>query len=696
MKDILNNFQKYIKKDNLTKILGLIFTIFAIFFTMSRFFQTIIILFFGKAFTYYSELKHIFAIASIFLAYILIIPNLDKDNDSTKYVPIFYLSLLFIYFTSMINELINKFLLSLAFINPNINEIQKLNKHLITGPLKGISFVCIYFTVIYLLYRYILKIDFSKLSLVDDKVKEKQFNIFNELTKQKEKNENIVFKNIIPIGKNLNNKTVYLSNIDIFNNIVFSGNIDTRNSNILLPILETDEGTNSFIFLENEATYNKCLDIFKDKDFQIIDSNHHLSFGINPFNDNIYNSAENVIYILQKIFEQSKYTVIYNETLTFLKNISILLKLTYPKENGLPNLKDFIKLLKNMSYIKILNDQLKEKYLYLKKYNILEDNDLKIYKDIYIYFEENIFSNISNKTESDTESDEQKIFRDIFNILPILDSFLNKKENNIFLNKSKNLDFNLALNTPTIIFVGTNMEYKYVLQNFLLYKVNKTIEDSKLVLYKSIIFTENIMSIQKEIENNFNPNHLAYISGVDNFNIIDEDLLNNFKIKVQYISEYNTENILRLGEKINSKLNKDDVNSFINYTKKNNLSGFILNANGDSSLITFYNKDINNSLKKEKIKNENEEIKKVLNNEKKENTKTQVQSSNSSFTITDLKEEEKKKLSENISIFLENIEKEEFEKKNKNKNKNKKKNNKYKTKNKSNKPNPKTKKETKN
>lgn len=660
MKENIEKIKSFFEKDNIIKILGFLLSIFAIFLTISRIIASISILFTGYTNKYFSNFMHIFSICIIYISFYLIRKIcikkdalIEKELGTKKHkyekiiINVFYI-MLFSYFISMVNELINKFLLMLLLGSPNFSEIILEDVKMIGHILRSISFSSIYLSFTYVFLKYIKNFNIEE-TLYLNNIKP-NFNIFNDLIEAEEfKDNNMTIRekkipsiNLLNIGTDLNTNNINITNTDLYNNLIFAGNVNIRNSNIFMPLLNINHITNSFIFLENESSFKYAVSKFKGVEHEIIDSSHPLTFGINPFSENYLDASENVLQLLILILKDSKYYINYEETKTFLKNVAVLLKLTYPKENGLPNLDDFIKLLKNIGYIKVLNDELKNKYIYLKKFNSLSESELKIYEDVYIYFEKNIFTNIDKEELTDFESDEQKIFRDIFNILPILNSFLNKKHlSSIFLNKSKNIDFKRSINVPTIIYIKKDFS---IVREYMLDKISNIIEDN-IIEDKPIIFIENVVPFI----NNLKSENIKYVCGIDSFNNIKHNnILNIFKTKIQFIEENNYENISRLASKLNISLDKKEIENTINNIKNSNFKLILMTSSKYNGFVMYKN------LYHEEIVIKNNSIKRINENKEEKSNK-----------ISELNTDDKKHLSNNIAIFLKNIEEEEFEKKKK-------------------------------
>lgn len=662
MKENIEKIKTFFEKENIIKIIGLFLSVVTIFLTISRIIASISILFIGYTNKYFSNFMHVFSICIIYVSFCLM-RKLAKRKDSLiekelgtkkhKYEKItitFFAITLFSYFISMVNELINKFLLMLLLGSPNFSKIILENVKMIGPILKAISFSSIYLSFTYIFLKYIKNLNIEeKLYLSNINT---NFNIVNDLIRAEEfkedamiiKEKKIPSVHLLNIGTDLNSNNININNTDLYNNLIFAGNINVRNSNIFMPLLNVDHITNSFIFLENEDSFKYAINKFKGVEHEIIDSSHPLTFGINPFSESYLEASESILNLIILILKDSKYYINYEETKTFLKNVSILLKLTYPKENGLPNLDDFTKLLKNIGYIKVLNDELKNKYIYLKKFNSLSETELKIYEDVYLYFEKNIFTNIDKKEIEDTESDEQKIFRDIFNIFPILNSFLNKKHiSSIFLNKSKNIDFKRSINVPTIIYIKKDFN---IVREYMLNKISKIIEDN-ITENKPIIFIENIVPFI----NNLKSEKIKYTCGIDNFNEIqNNNIFDIFNTKIQFIEENNYENISRLASKLNVFLNKKECENTIKNIKENNLKLLIMSNNNYKGLVKY------NDLSFKETAMQNNKIKKANENANKKENNT---------PISELNTSDKKHLSNNIAIFLKDMEEEEFEKKQK-------------------------------
>ena len=198
--------------------------------------------------------------------------------------------------------------------------------------------------------------------------------------------------------------------------------------------------------------------------------------GLNPLAHDSYKEVKyNTLKLIQDILKSNNQSLIYEETNVFLENVISLLYLTYPikEKNEYPDMNNLLSLLQNLNFLKILNTELKEKFL--DKQIFLSKDEIEIYQNTYLYFENEVFkSNISN----DSESLQQKIFRDILTVTKLINSFLSSKDVcNIFLNKDKSVDLNNIFKDSKILLIYIDKENR-MLSNTMYSYINSLIESA--------------------------------------------------------------------------------------------------------------------------------------------------------------------------------------------------------------------------
>lgn len=449
----------------------------------------------------------------------------------------------------------------------------------------------------------------------------------------------------------------------------------------------TEKDLGFTVITEKESTYEEIIDILNAQNlkFKTITNYRYNKIkeenilGLNPFaKTNLDEIAENVLYILNLILKNIKYSFTYNETETFIKNLVKLLKITHPKTKT-PDLKDLLKLLKDQDYIKILNDQLQIKYKEEKENGNTSLDELKIIEEIYTYFETNVFEKTANNIE--TESTKQKIFRDLMAVIPTIESFLKKDISNLFLNKNQNLNYKYILDESNILIINLQNEDIYeqkILNEYIRYEIYNGAKN-------------------RDDKNMQNP-HFLVIQNIDPF--IEKIKYENFKIfEKEYLSfiigkgssEKTTTETIKLFNNIPNKIKfiktneeKENYNKTSRYkieiTPPLAVYNIVRRGKVNSGIFTLENTKINNQIKDKKAKQNNkynEDQKNILTEDKKQKNRDEdEEKENKASELKKLEKENnnhynnKNEISietdqyedDNISSLLEDLEQEEFKK----------------------------------
>lgn len=464
----------------------------------------------------------------------------------------------------------------------------------------------------------------------------------------------------------------------------------------------TEKDLGFTVITEKESAYEKIIDILNMQNLRFKTITNHMYrnvqeeniLGLNPFaKTDLDETSENILYLLNLILKNIKYSFTYDETKAFIKNLVKLLKITYPKADT-PNLEDLLKLLKDQDYIKILNDQLKIKYKEEKENGNTSLDELKIIEEIYTYFETNVFEKNLNNVE--TESTKQKIFRDLMAVVPTIESFLNKNISNLFLNKKQNLNYKNILDDSNILIINLQNEDIYeqkILNEYIRYEIYNGAKNRDDINMQNphFLVIQNIDPFIEKIKYDnfkiFEKEYLSFIIGKGNSGKTTAEttkLFNNIPNKIKFIktneekenynntSKYKIEiappfavyNIINRG-KINSgifKLENSKINNQIIDTK----------TNPNNKYNKFQNEIILEDKAKNRNKNENTIDKinikpnnKIQSKKVELNSKKEKEEKNNDNIKNNANIENNQNKDDNLSSLLEDLEQEEFKKQDK-------------------------------
>ena len=435
-----------------------------------------------------------------------------------------------------------------------------------------------------------------------------------------------------------------------------------------IGLIYVSEEYNNFKDLVSSFDFNENINVvgIESKNARI-NKNIKLK-GLNPLAyDNVYEVKYNTINLIKEILKSNNQALNYQETNEFLENVITLLYLTYPRaeKNDYPDIKQLLSLLQNLNFLKILNTELKD--IFLDKQIFLSKEELEIYQNTYLYFENNVFkSNVAD----DDESLQQKIFRDILTITKLINSFLSNKDVcNIFLNKDKSIDFKYIFEKSSIAFVYIDKEnrtlsntmYRYIntlLENATKDRIKQKMSNTQYIYFEdfsNILYSDNF---NIDLLNTYTENTVAGIFGLKDAN--SNQITNNYSAFLQEIDS----GIQIVNKNINQKelleiLNILKVDASKNLDLKNRSDFFaIYNIISKGKRIKGFEdlegKTTKKAATKSKSKISNTNIKKEYKEENKENIK---------YKKEQVKEKtDTSNLSDNIAVLLNDIEEDEFKK----------------------------------
>lgn len=444
----------------------------------------------------------------------------------------------------------------------------------------------------------------------------------------------------------------------------------------------TEKDLGFTVITDKNSTYDSVINLLNVKNLRYKTINKYNSIqikeeniiGLNPFaKTNLDEIAENVLYILVLILKNINYSFTYDETKIFIKNLTKLLKITYPK-TSIPNLEDLLKLLKDQDYIKILNDQLKLKYKEEKENADVSSDELRLLEEIYTYFETNVFKKSANNIA--TETTKQKIFRDLMAVIPTIESFLNKDISKLFLNKDQNLEYKKILDDSSILIINLENEDIHdqkILNEYIRYEIYNGTKnrDDKNMQNPHFLVIQNIDPFIEKIKYDnfkiFEKEYLSFIIGKGNSEKTTPEtikLFNNIPNKIKFIKTNEEKEIYNKTSRYKIEITpplavynivrRGKVNSGIFKLKNSKVNDQLINENENENIKTNKNTEYNNKneiIIENKDKNTNK-VKSETNLIKEKNEKNK-----------NIEKHQSKH--DNLSSLLEDLEQEEFQKQDK-------------------------------